>query len=337
MRLTRETLLKFAQDAATQRARRSRGLICVYLSGSLLGETPLLGGAADIDLICIHDSEPAYPREMQAITADVHFDMAHISQSRFQQPRTLRTDPWIGAFLCQSPLLLYEVQHWFEFTQASVSSQFRSPENVITRARNFSSAARQGWLNLQMDAGGETPQRVLAFLTQIEQSGNALASLSGTPLTERRFFLDLPRRAESASKAQLTGDLIALADGDALGNIDWNTVQPLWHETLKAAAARTDCPLRLHACRHHYYTRAVSSLIEEMPAAALWIVLRTWTRAVDFLSLAEDDPRQMGWKALCTQTGLLGEAWEERLERMDGCLDQVEETLDNWAARAGIR
>ncbi|HZW05247.1 MAG TPA: hypothetical protein VFF68_15045, partial [Anaerolineaceae bacterium] len=68
MRITRDHLLKIAREMAEQRARRNRGLVCIYLTGSLLTDAPLLGGTADIDLILIHNSEPAYPREVVRIT-----------------------------------------------------------------------------------------------------------------------------------------------------------------------------------------------------------------------------------------------------------------------------
>ena len=59
MRLTRETLIKIARDTAEQRVQISRRIICIYLVGSVLSDSPLLGGTTDIDLIIIHDSEPA--------------------------------------------------------------------------------------------------------------------------------------------------------------------------------------------------------------------------------------------------------------------------------------
>ena len=51
MRITREALLKLAHEAAVQRARVNREITCIYLTGSLLSEAPLLGGTTDIDLI----------------------------------------------------------------------------------------------------------------------------------------------------------------------------------------------------------------------------------------------------------------------------------------------
>jgi len=52
MRITRETLLKVAQDTIARREREKRDLLAVYLCGSFLLEDDYsLGGAADVDLV----------------------------------------------------------------------------------------------------------------------------------------------------------------------------------------------------------------------------------------------------------------------------------------------
>ena len=71
MRLTRDTLIKIARDSALQRAKVSRRIICIYLTGSVLEETPLLGGTTDIDLIIIQDSEPLQKREVSSQNDDI--------------------------------------------------------------------------------------------------------------------------------------------------------------------------------------------------------------------------------------------------------------------------
>ena len=57
MRITKEALLKAARESAEKSSRRNRDLVCIYLTGSLLSETPLLGGTTDIDeliSLCTH-------------------------------------------------------------------------------------------------------------------------------------------------------------------------------------------------------------------------------------------------------------------------------------------
>ena len=133
MRITRQALLKLARDRAALLARQDRSLICIYLTGSLLFDAPLLGGTTDIDLICVHSEKTPQPRLVTRISNEVHFDEAHYSQTIFLQPRRLRLNPWVGSYLIHNPLPLYDVQHWFEFTQASVSDKFNDPEMVIQR------------------------------------------------------------------------------------------------------------------------------------------------------------------------------------------------------------
>ena len=135
MRITRALLHKLARDNAEKIVRRNRELVCIYLTGSLLEAEPLLGGTTDIDLIVVHNSQPAYPREMVHLSDEVHLDIAHLSIDSFRQPRSLRTDPWLGSFLNANPTLLHDTQHWFEFTQASAGAQFDQPENVIENFR----------------------------------------------------------------------------------------------------------------------------------------------------------------------------------------------------------
>ncbi len=41
MRITRDNLIKIAHDAANQRVKISRRIICIYLTGSCLTDDPL--------------------------------------------------------------------------------------------------------------------------------------------------------------------------------------------------------------------------------------------------------------------------------------------------------
>ena len=80
MRITRETLLKIARDTAAQRARASRDILCIYLTGSLTTDQPLLGGVTDIDLIIVHGSEPPVEREVLRLKFQNGLSYAEISR-----------------------------------------------------------------------------------------------------------------------------------------------------------------------------------------------------------------------------------------------------------------
>lgn len=333
MRITRETLLRTARDQAAQIARTNRRLVCIYLSGSLLLDDPLLGGATDIDLFVVHDDEPPTPREMVRLTDDVHLDIAHLSQSVFHLPRHLRADPWIGSFLCAGPLMLFDIQHWFEFTQASVFAQFFRPETVLERARPLAAAARQAWFDLQSVEGAPTPAQMHAYLNALENAANAVCMLTGTPLTERRFFLEFPARVEKLGRPGLAAGLADLMTPDLPGEDDWQRWLPGWGEALKSAAALPQHPPRLAACRRHYYERAVNALHADSPAAAMWTMLHSWTRAAAVLG--DDSACLPGWRNALEDLGL-GTGFAQRLEPLDAYLDSVDETLEDWARANGV-
>ncbi len=65
-------------------------------------------------------------------------------------------DAGLGYLLINNPMLLHDTQHWFEFIQASVRSQFWQPDNVIQRVRPMVEHARQTWAGLPglLEQGG---------------------------------------------------------------------------------------------------------------------------------------------------------------------------------------
>ncbi len=329
MQITREALLKFARSTVDQRTRYNRHVMCVYLTGSLLQDEPLLGGAADIDLVFIHDIDPAQPREIQPLTDTIHLDIAHLPQSLFLQPRSLRSNAWVGSYLVQNPLLLHETQHWFEYTQASVFAGFNNPENRLRRARPLVEDARQTWWNLR-SGGASGPAAVQAYLRALEQAANAVASLSGPPLTERRFMLQFAERAELVGKPGLAQGLVDLFLGEREPG-DWQSALQAWQADLTAVGEAEGAPARLHPIRRRYYQGALEGLGGEHNAAAAWVLLRTWTLATCHLQ----QPSQ-GWQDLIQALQLGPNDLDERLDALDAYLDAVEETLDQWGQKNGI-
>jgi hypothetical protein len=346
MRLTRETLLKIARDTAAQRARVSRRIICIYLTGSVLTENPLLGGTTDIDLVIVHDSEPLQAREIVRLTDEVHLDISHFDQAVFQYPRQLRTHPWLGPYIYRKPLVLHDTQHWFDFTQAATGAQFFQVDNIIQRARTLAQDARQAWMHLEAGAQGQHPARVYAYLEALENAGNALVCLTGegNPLPERRFLLQLPQRLQEIQRTDLVAGLTGLLAPD------YNTLEPLWpawiqswKETFHAASVSEDAPARLHPTRQLYYERAAAALWEENPDAAVWLVLRIWTLAAGHLAglasregAAVSPAPNADWEAAVQLIGLSADRFPERLHALDLYLDQVEEALDTWSQDNGV-
>ncbi len=159
--------MKAARDFVNQRVRSDRNLVAVYVVGSLLAEEPLLGGTTDIDLVFIQNHAPSQPREVIRLTTEVTLDIAFYNETEYRQPRHLRTNPWLGSSLCETRIVLYDTQHWFEFTQSSVGSQFYIPENVLSRSRLQAENPRSLWLALQSETGPYI-QSLLNYLKSVE-------------------------------------------------------------------------------------------------------------------------------------------------------------------------
>ncbi len=337
MRLTRDTLVKLARDTANQRARVSRRIVCIYLTGSVLGDTPLLGGTTDIDLVIIHDSEPLQEREIVRLTDEIHLDIAHYPQSMFQQPRSLRAHPWFGPSIYSKPMVFHDTNHWFDYIQASTGAQFLQPETIAQRAGVLAETARQTWMSLTLDSAKPHTERVYNYLQSIENVGNALVSLTGesSPLAERRFLIQLPQRLQSLHHTDLVSGLTGLLVSD-IASIEplWPDWLHHWKEAYAAASSQDDAPPRIHPTRGLYYERAIASLWDENPAAALWLLARTWTLAAG--RFENDTPVVQSWSAAMQSLGLGQESFEQRLQDLDHYLDQVEETLETWAHENGI-
>ena len=346
MRITRESLLKIAQDTAAQRVRINRRLICIYLSGSLAStpvnaqspaalnlENPLLGGTTDIDLIFVHDDDPPQEREIIRLTDEVHVDISHYPQRLFKDTRHLRQDPWLGGYLCLDPIVLHDQHHWFDFIQAAGCAQFMLPENILLRARPLIESARRRWMSL-VNQPACTPLALYTYLKALEDAANAIAVIHGGPLTERRFFLYYPRRTEAVGRPGLAGGILDLIATQPLRTEDWQACLPQWAETYLAAAQTPACPPRLHPHRLSYYERAINELRTSLPAGAIWLLLRTWSLAA--CQLPQDHACLSSFQAACGKLGLDVDNFMSRLDGLDAYLDAVEETLDMWAVDNGI-
>ena len=334
MRITRDTLLKIAKDTAAQRIRVTRRVLCIYLTGSCLSEEPLLGGSGDIDLVMIQDSEPLIPREVIRLSEEVSLDIRHYAQESFLQPRHLRVEPWLGPILYNKPMVLHDPNHWFDYTMASTGSQFLQPDNVLARARSLAESARQTWMDLGMGPSTDPLRRVYAYTKAIENAGNAFASLSGVPLTERRFMLNIPQRAAQLQQPDLSSGLLHLAGGTADFNAaSWPGWLAQWEVALSAAGGQENIPSRLLPARRSYYTHAAAALWNDHPLAALWIMIRTWSQSAAHLPL--DSEHRAALVPVLHALGLDEAGLEKRLDEMDTYLDRVEETLDRWGKKNG--
>ena len=335
MRITREFLFKAARETVTQMVHQNRRLICIYLTGSMLKDDPLIGGTTDIDLVVIHDDEVIKEREIIPLTDEIHFDVAHFAASVFRQPRTLRVDPWIGSYMCLNPICLHDSQHWFEFTQAGICAQCDRPEYILQRARSMANQARQIWFGLTTGSGKfNHTEKLAVYYNSLEHAANAIALLSGPPLTERRFLLDYPNRAKNIERPGLAAGLVDLLMNALPDDTDWEQWMDAWEETLSEAGKASDCQPKLDPRRRFYYLRSAAALRQDFPEASLWIMLRSWTLAVS--TLPETFPSDTTWHSACNKLETDVDHFKIRLDELDSYLDTVEETLDLWGNQYGV-
>jgi hypothetical protein len=332
MRITPETLHKLAQDTVASRARSDHTLLAAYLQGSLLSDSPLLGNTADIDLFLVHTEDVQEERELVRLNDEVHLDIAHHAHRQYSQPRNLRLHPWLGpaVYGCK---ILYDPQHFMDFTQASVRAQFHRPDNVIARCSQQAEHARQIWMGLCTEPTQEGWSEARNYLRALDHAVNAIACLSGPPLTERRYMVDFPARTAAVGHPGLAAGLLGLLGGSA---VDADTLRGWlsdWHAAYTALAADAP-PLRLHPCRLLYYQRGIAALLEsEHPQNCLWPLWHTWTHIISALPV--DSSQRSAWQSAGERLGLVGEAYASRVAALDAYLDQVEEILEAWARENG--
>lgn len=332
MRITQEILRKIANDTVAKRTRKDRSLLSVYLHGSLLEETFLLGGTTDIDLVFIHDNNPQIKREIEALTDEVHLDIAHHPRSEYRDTRTLRLHPWLGPTIVGCKIL-YDPQHFMDFTQASVGGQFYRPDFVLERGRGMVEHGRQIWFSLHVMADEPDLDDFSLYLKAVEHVVNGIASLSGPPLTERRLLVNFPERAEAVGKPGLYPGLLGLLGG---ANVKVDLLRACLDDWIAACEAipTAEVPISLHPGRRGYYKQAFETLLSgERPHDVLWPLLRTGTYALQKLPEGKEEARN--WHRHLEELGLMGAGFHQRVAALDVYLDTVEETLEAWARDHG--
>ena len=337
MRVTRESLIRIAKENVQERAYNNHDIVAAYLTGSLVSQEvdPMLGGTADIDLVLVHDNPPGARREIVKLTPDFHLDIAHRSKSEFKSPRELRGDPWLG-YEMYDPMLLYEREKFFEFVQAGLRAgfEFGAPDLTLQRCRKLLAEARKGWLDL-MDIGGEKAgvQEMRRYLQSAQHAANTIVALSSAPSQDRRFLLDFPSRAQIAEKPEFTAELLNLIGVEQFDTSVLSGWLSPWKQAFLAASERPNVDLRINPVRLNYYEKAMKAMLEgDMPIAALWPMLLTWTLAAEVLN----ETGQKEWREACSHLNLLNNGFTDKMDSLDRFIDEIEVYLDELAAANGI-
>lgn len=339
MRSTRESLLKNAQEFVAEQVRKDFQILAAYLCGSVLEEEYLLGGTTDIDLFFVRLDEPVVKREAIRLTDEVHLDIAHLDQKEFRQARQLRVHPWLGPAL-KDARVLYDPQHFMDFTVAGVRGQFTRADHTHARASQPADSARRILSGLREYQPQPNPDNLLRYLRAVAHTANAIAVLSGPPLTERRFLVRYPPRAAAVGRPGLYRGLLGLLGASRLerewlsGWInDWQAACEAVNGGQKASSAAL--PARLHTLRLPYYRSAFESFqAGPQPENLLWPLLHTWTLAVN--QLEQDSVHCHKWEQAFTRLELAGPAFAERLAALHAYLEMVEEILADWARQNGV-
>lgn len=328
MRITPQKLWAWARRFA-QEQRAQPEVLSVYLSGSLLSRSPLLGGLTDIDLVCIWNRAPRFSHEIREVQPGIHLDIRHYARDRFEPARRLRADPWLGAEVFAAHPL-WDPRHFFDRVQASVRSHFHDPDVASRRAFALLHQAREDWMSLTTLQ--DLPVFVERGLRLLYRAAHIPATLRGYILPPRRFLQAFSVLAQMFHQPNWVGTLFHLLGAPRISPEQLHAWLSPW-ETDYDLALRTQ-PVRdpvLHPARKNYYTQGIQALLQDTtPLQALYPLLWTWTRAI--LRLPQE--KRAAWEEAVHALG-----WHQRedfLQGTDAWLDTLEAFLEAWAREYGV-
>lgn len=323
MRITTEKLLELARKEAQSR----HGIVSGYVIGSAAGGNPIFGGTADVDLVLIHEFEPTVPREIVPLSDVIHLDITHHSKRRYDRPRELRVDPWLGPAMSE-PVFLHDPNHFFEWAQAAVRGQFHRPDNALARGKAFLQRAHESMRNLE----GERFW-LRDWLRALMETSNAVASLEGFPAAGRRLMPLLDSNLTGVGHPEIYEEFIRLLGAELFTASDAREWVASWTTALEAASEISLEP-EFSKVRRDYYLGGYLSMIEDGSAERiLWPLLSTWDRAIQALSPAGE--HQLRWSQVLDTLQLSIDHARRREAELEDLMDQVEGVLENWAEKVG--
>jgi hypothetical protein len=329
VRITRAQLVEAARREVERRAETD-GLVAAYLIGSLVHDQAVLGGAADIDLVLIHDRAPDVAREVVGLSDEVHLDIAHHHRDQYAQPRLLRLDPWLGPAI-YDPLPLHDPQHLFEWAQASARGQFLRADHRAARAAAFLNRARRSQASLDIERPWVSP------LARAALSGaNAVATLGGQPVAGRRLLPLLEAVTAEAGCPEAHAGLVRLLGGETGQPHDFAGWVSAWGRAYDAGSSLAVEPDLLPE-RRGYYLRGFQAQLESAtPHAVLFTLLDTWERTLSTLeSFGQADEHRSAWEGALADLDLAAHDARRRLDELEAYLDHLEAFVEEWSARYG--
>lgn len=334
MRVTRNMLLETARNFVKEKTFNDPDVACVFLVGSLVGEDPFLGESTDIDLIFIHNTEPALSREVRSLGDDFQLDIFHYPRRVFNQPKELRQDPWLGCLFCETPFVLYDTYHYYDYLRAGIFSNFFSPVNSYARSQFFYTNARNRWMNLQHTAEEFSADVVYDYLLTLYDAGNCISCLTGRPLAERRFLSELEFCTNYLGRPGLASGMRDLYGINDYSAFPWETFLEQMKNAILALSEKSYCPPQFSSVRFRYYQQAISHYQAERPDEALWILFWVWTSVIH--TLPKRAPEAKVWKNFCEQLDFTRDIFVQRLQNLDSYLEAVGTTCTEWQRVSGL-
>jgi len=334
MKVNRNMLLDATRYYVKEQTNNNPDIACVFLIGSLVGENPFLGETTDIDLVFIHNTEPAYTREIRSVSGDFQLDILHYPRRTFNQPRQLRQDPWLGCLFCDVPFVLYDSYHYYDFLRAAVFSNFFTPANTYARSQFFFTQARNRWFEIQKEVNDFSIESVYAYLTTLYDAGNCINCLMGKPLPERRFLSGLEACTTYLGRPGLASgmrDLFAINDYQGFA---WDAYIQQLKNAFNALSEKSYCPPQYSAVRFSYYQQAISFYQTDRPDEALWVLFWVWTNIIHTLPKSAAEVQE--WKNFCDQIAFTPDNFSLKVQNLDSYLDAVNETSLEWQKVSGL-
>jgi hypothetical protein len=329
MKITREHLIDLARDE-TERRAEMQNIVSAYVIGSVARSEPMLGGAADIDLVLIHENEPRRSREVVQLSDQIHLDISHHHRSLYEQPRALRVHPWFGPSLCE-PIFIHDPDHFFEWAQAGARGQFHRPDHVHLRAQSFLRRARQANSMLSLSR-----RWIRTYARAVMEGANAVASLSGFPVAGRRLFLDLEEITDALGFPKFSEaflQLLVITPPTAENLQQW---LPSWERAF-VEAGRVSDKAELAPCRLTYFRSGFQALLDiGRPDANMFPLLTTWESALHALREAQQtDHHVQKWEVALQKLGLDPSSRTQRDGSLVHYLNQIETSVSEWAETQG--
>jgi hypothetical protein len=171
-------LLETARNYVKEQTFNDPDIACVFLIGSLLEEDPFLGEGTDIDLVFIHNTEPALAREVQSLGDDFNWIFCIILDAFSTNPkncvRILAGLSFLRWSVCVVMILTITMISYVpgSFPTFSLHQCIRSLTIFLCPARNR-------WVELQHQIDEFSADTVYDYLTTLYDAGNCINCLVG--------------------------------------------------------------------------------------------------------------------------------------------------------------